>query len=77
MNPYQLPTKRAEYVKDVVPALQDFEAAWALWDTVTTSMVPPTDLLSRPIHLRNSLIFYLGHIPAFMGRLNYWRLCQI
>ncbi|EFE30754.1 uncharacterized protein ARB_02453 [Trichophyton benhamiae CBS 112371] len=68
MNPYQLPTKRTEYVKDVIPTLQDFEAAWALWDTVTTSMVPPTDLLSRPIHLRNSLIFYLGHIPAFMDR---------
>ncbi|KAM5506803.1 hypothetical protein McanMca71_001708 [Microsporum canis] len=68
MNPYQLPTKGPEYVKGVVPALGDFEAVWKLWDTVTTAMVPPNDLLSRPINLRNSLIFYLGHIPAFMDR---------
>ncbi|EFR02392.1 meiotically up-regulated 158 protein [Nannizzia gypsea CBS 118893] len=68
MNPYQLPTKRTEYVKDAVPTLGDFEAVWKLWDTVTTSMVPHSDLLSRPIRLRNSLIFYLGHIPAFLDR---------
>ncbi|KAF3482208.1 DUF323 domain-containing protein [Arthroderma uncinatum] len=66
MRPYQLPTKRAEYMKDVVSSLEEFEAVWKLWDTATTAMVPNTDLLSRPIHLRNSLIFYLGHIPAFM-----------
>ncbi|KAK2839253.1 hypothetical protein FQN49_006323 [Arthroderma sp. PD_2] len=66
MQPGQLPKKRAEYMKGVVPSLEEFEAVWKLWDTATTAMVPKTDLLSKPIHLRNSLIFYLGHIPAFM-----------
>lgn len=30
-------------------------------------MIPQEDLLSKPIKLRNSLIFYLGHIPTFAG----------
>jgi hypothetical protein len=31
-------------------------------------MVPKDELLNTPIKLRNDLIFYLGHIPAFAGR---------
>lgn len=30
-------------------------------------MIPHEDLLDKPIKLRNNLIFYLGHIPAFAG----------
>lgn len=30
-------------------------------------MVPKDELLNKPIKLRNDLIFYLGHIPTFLG----------
>lgn len=30
-------------------------------------MIPRGDLVSKPIKLRNELIFYLGHIPTFFG----------
>lgn len=32
-------------------------------------MVPQDELMNKPIQLRNNLIFYLGHIPAFAGVL--------
>lgn len=36
-------------------------------------MTPDEELLSKPIKLRNDLIFYLGHIPEFCGML-YWTM---
>jgi hypothetical protein len=38
-----------------------------VWDIVTKTMIPQDELLSKPIKLRNALIFYLGHIPTFLG----------
>jgi hypothetical protein len=32
-------------------------------------MIPKDELMDKPIKLRNSLIFYLGHIPTFAGKL--------
>lgn len=37
---------------------------------MTKTMVPREELLSKPIKLRNALIFYLGHIPTFLGMFN-------
>ncbi|EEP75506.1 conserved hypothetical protein [Uncinocarpus reesii 1704] len=65
-SPYIVPTQPAEYAPSATPSLKEFEALWKLWDTVTTEMLPRNELLSKPIKLRNSLIFYLGHIPAFL-----------
>jgi formylglycine-generating enzyme required for sulfatase activity len=39
---------------------------WAAWDTVSRGMIPEKELSSKPIKLRNALIFYLGHIPTFL-----------
>ncbi|KAL1952942.1 hypothetical protein VTO42DRAFT_3926 [Malbranchea cinnamomea] len=61
-----LPTSPTEYAANPTPSLQDFQALWTLWDTVTLGMVPKEELLSKPIKLRNALIFYLGHIPTFL-----------
>lgn len=33
-------------------------------------MIPREDLSSKPINLRNELIFYLGHIPTFFGMVS-------
>ncbi|KAJ5279181.1 hypothetical protein N7478_004553 [Penicillium angulare] len=60
-----VPTKASQYAAQAVPTLQDFQSLWTSWDIVTKTMVPREDLLSKPIKLRNSLIFYLGHIPTF------------
>ncbi|PLB51077.1 hypothetical protein P170DRAFT_354337 [Aspergillus steynii IBT 23096] len=59
------PTAPSEYVSHPVPSLQDFQSLWTAWDIATKSMVPREELLSKPIKLRNALIFYLGHIPTF------------
>ena len=59
------PMKAAEYAKGPIPSLSDWHTLWAVWDTVTRAMVPREELLEKPIKLRNNLIFYLGHIPAF------------
>jgi len=58
----------AEYAAEPTPNLQDFETLWRAWDMVTLSMIPKAELLSKPIKLRNALIFYLGHIPTFLGQ---------
>ena len=63
------PTKAKEYALQPVPSLKDWHELWAAWDTVTRAMTPEKELLSKPIELRNDLIFYLGHIPAFAGML--------
>lgn len=64
-----LPTKSEKYATSPVPSLEDFEGLWTAWDIVTKNMIPQEGLLSKPIRLRNSLIFYLGHIPTFLGKI--------
>ncbi|EFX04429.1 duf323 domain containing protein [Grosmannia clavigera kw1407] len=54
------------YAKTALPSLEDWEATWAAWDTVTRRMLPDEGLLDKPIKLRNACIFYLGHSPTFL-----------
>lgn len=63
------PTKPDQYAAEPVPSLIDWENLWVAWDTVTKAMIPQEQLMDKPIKLRNSLIFYLGHIPTFAGML--------
>ncbi|CBF79758.1 uncharacterized protein ANIA_10996 [Aspergillus nidulans FGSC A4] len=60
-----LPLRPSQYAAGPIPSLKDFQAQWTAWDIVTKAMIPQEELLSKPIKLRNSLIFYLGHIPTF------------
>lgn len=64
---FELKEKPQEYAGTYVPTLTEWRQLWAAWDIVTKSMVPREELLNKPIKLRNDLIFYLGHIPAFAG----------
>ena len=57
--------KANDYAKGPIPTISEWQTLWAVWDTVTRAMVPREELLEKPIKLRNNLIFYLGHIPAF------------
>ncbi|KAL4932946.1 DUF323 domain protein [Aspergillus undulatus] len=61
----ELPLSPSQYSSHPIPSLQDFQSQWIAWDIVTKAMIPKEELLSKPIKLRNSLIFYLGHIPTF------------
>lgn len=63
----ELPTKPEVYASSLVPSLRDWQELWAAWDAVTLCMTPEEELLSKPIELRNPLIFYLGHVPGFCG----------
>jgi hypothetical protein len=54
------------YAAKPLPAVQDWEALWQVWDTVTKQMLPDQELNDKPIKLRNACIFYLGHIPTFL-----------
>ncbi|KAJ6005672.1 Ergothioneine biosynthesis protein 1 [Penicillium sp. IBT 35674x] len=60
-----IPTQPSKYASQPIPTLKDFQSLWTSWDLVTKTMIPRGDLLSKPIKLRNELIFYLGHIPTF------------
>ena len=62
--------KPQEYAPSPVPSLSEWRELWAAWDTATKAMIPKDELLNKPIKLRNDLIFYLGHIPAFAGECN-------
>lgn len=56
----------SQYAEKPLPSERDWQQLWTAWDTVTRAMLPSTnELLTKPIKLRNDLIFYLGHIPAF------------
>lgn len=66
---YSFPAKAADYASSPIPSMADWSTIWALWDTVSRTMVPREELLEKPIKLRNNLIFYLGHIPAFAGTI--------
>ncbi|KAL1843374.1 hypothetical protein VTJ49DRAFT_1961 [Mycothermus thermophilus] len=54
------------YAHTALPSLADWEGLWAAWDIVTRDMLPPEEMLEKPIKLRNACIFYLGHIPTFL-----------
>jgi hypothetical protein len=54
------------YAAGALPTLHDWEALWAIWDTVSQQMLPNEELAEKPIKLRNACIFYLGHIPGFL-----------
>ncbi|KAJ5433330.1 Ergothioneine biosynthesis protein 1 [Penicillium daleae] len=60
-----IPLQPSQYATHTVPTLEDFQSLWTVWDVVTKTMIPREELLSKPIKLRNALIFYLGHIPTF------------
>ncbi|CAG8922471.1 unnamed protein product [Penicillium salamii] len=60
-----VPMHPAKYAGQPIPSLDDFQSLWTAWDIVTKTMIPREDLSSKPINLRNELIFYLGHIPTF------------
>lgn len=66
------PTEPSQYAVSAMPTCKEFQALWTSWDIATKAMVPREELLSKPIKLRNALIFYLGHIPTFLGE---YRLC--
>ena len=55
----------SQYASEPVPSEKDWEQLWTAWDIVTRAMVPQDELMNKPVKLRNNLIFYLGHIPAF------------
>lgn len=48
--------------------LQRLEAAWRRTDAIF-ELVRPESLGERPIALRNPLVFYVGHMPAFAWNL--------
>lgn len=60
------PTKPEQYASKPVPSFAEWQELWTTWDDVTQKMVPREALLSKPINLRNAVIFYLGHIPTFL-----------
>ncbi|KAJ5654243.1 Ergothioneine biosynthesis protein 1 [Penicillium lividum] len=60
-----VPTQPSQYAARSIPTLKDFQSLWTAWDVVTKTMIPRGELISKPIKLRNELIFYLGHIPTF------------
>ncbi|KAJ5102025.1 hypothetical protein NUU61_004247 [Penicillium alfredii] len=62
-----VPMKPSQYAARPTPSLEDFQSLWAAWDIVTRTMIPREELWSKPIKLRNALIFYLGHIPTFFA----------
>jgi hypothetical protein len=57
----------SKYAAQPIPSIDEFQSLWTAWDLTTRTMVPREELLSKPIKLRNALIFYFGHIPAFFG----------
>ncbi|CAM1503087.1 Fc.00g078630.m01.CDS01 [Cosmosporella sp. VM-42] len=54
------------YAAGPLPSMEDWQALWFAWDTVTRGMLPHEELQEKPIKLRNACIFYLGHIPTFL-----------
>jgi hypothetical protein len=64
----RLPTSPSQFAASPIPSLEEFQSLWTAWDLATKAMIPQEELLSKPIKLRNSLIFYLGHIPTFSGK---------
>ena len=59
----------SRYAAQPIPTIDNFQSLWTAWDLATKTMIPREELLSKPIKLRNALIFYLGHIPTFFGEV--------
>lgn len=57
----------SKYAAQPIPSIDNFQSLWTAWDLATRTMVPHKELFSKPIKLRNELIFYFGHIPTFFG----------
>ncbi|KAJ5498995.1 Methyltransferase domain of unknown function DUF2260 [Penicillium expansum] len=55
----------SKYAAQPIPSIGNFQSLWTAWDLATRTMVSHEELLSKPIKLRNALIFYFGHIPTF------------
>ncbi|KAK6348566.1 hypothetical protein TWF718_006354 [Orbilia javanica] len=55
-----------KYAKAPCPDINEWEELWKLWDLVTLGMVRKDQYLTKPISLRNPILFYLGHIPTFL-----------
>lgn len=64
--PFSFPLSPDQYAKNTVPSVSEWRQLWKAWDTATLNMIPKSQLLSKPIDLRNPCIFYLGHIPTFL-----------
>ncbi|KAI9893191.1 MAG: hypothetical protein M1814_000739 [Vezdaea aestivalis] len=65
--PFQLsPVGADQYAPTPAPTLAEWEQLWACWDQVTLQVTPAETLNTKPIDLRNEVIFYLGHIPTFV-----------
>ncbi|OQD68015.1 hypothetical protein PENPOL_c003G09007 [Penicillium polonicum] len=62
---FAFPLTPKDYAPAPLPYLEEWDKLWEAWDLVTTNMIPAKSLMDRPIPLRNPLMFYLGHIPAF------------
>ncbi|CAJ0870185.1 7806_t:CDS:2 [Entrophospora sp. SA101] len=52
--------------REFIPTLEEWKELWKSWDTILMSMISSKMLLEKPTDLRNPLIFYLGHVSAFM-----------
>ena len=52
-----------------IPSVDEFERSWAIWDLITSGMIPPELLHSKPIDLRHKPLFYIGHLPTFANIL--------
>ncbi|CAO1621803.1 unnamed protein product [Parajaminaea phylloscopi] len=49
-----------------MPSLEQWDASWKSWDTITLTMISRKMLHQKPIDLRHICLFYLGHIPTFV-----------
>ena len=63
---FAFPQDPSAYAPAPAPSVPEWQQLWAAWDLVTRQMIPEPALLSKPIHLRNCCLFYLGHIPGFL-----------
>ncbi|KAI9814362.1 MAG: hypothetical protein M1826_002274 [Phylliscum demangeonii] len=64
---FSFPLKPEVYARSYAPTLDEWNQLWAAWDTITREMIAPEDLFLKPIDLRHPYVFYLGHIPTFLG----------
>lgn len=64
ISQFAFPLHPRHYAPQPVPSLEEWKKLWEAWDMVTTKMITRDALMEKPIPLRNSLPFYLGHIPT-------------
>ena len=65
-----MPTSQAPAVRSRACStlIEDLETAWERTDALF-DLIAPDALHERPIALRNPLVFYVGHLPAFTWNL--------